>query len=404
MKIICNDCGKNIIFKHEKTIYLSYDRKIAENKGFNNLEKLTDDELINIGYIRLYINSLTNNDASYLTESDYKFGYREMISEGTDIECKKCYTKHENCFKCNKYHKSGEMNKYYCLNCYNTIKNEKPTNNNNICKFDEDKLIWYIDYKKCKSCDEKIYKKNNDNKHPNLMYHYLSQYLETLTKRLSRSFKTKCDKCYEKDIYNETINLFKNDGYEVKIKNFEILLKKKCNCGNEMPWTSSCNLYNKYRQSQFGENPDDIYRYQCKDCNPSNDKIKYIYIDDLGMWHAYKKIFNCLNCNREKEYPYHFPTQHYYGYLLKLCENCLPNKKFVQYKKITMDNINDLLPCLSVEYCNFENDFKNLYILYKIKKFREYSDGKIRHYWDGELLDLNENYSHYKCGCLKCLL
>lgn len=404
MKINCKDCNKVIVFKNEKSKYVNY----LETNGYiedENLENSTDDELINIGYLRIYKSPFTNEIINELDDDDYKFGYKSIISKATDIECKKCYTKYENCYKCNKHHKSSEMKKYYCINCYNTIKNENPTNNNNVCKFDEDKLIWYIDYKKCESCDEKIYKKKNDNKHPNLIYHYLSQYFKTLTRNLSHSFKKKCDKCYEKDIYDKTKKIFKNDGYKVKIKDFEILLKKKCNCGNEMPWVSSHKLYNKYSQLHSDEeNPNDIHRYQCKDCNPSNDKIKYIYIDDLGMWRAYKKIFNCLNCNREKEYPYHFPTQqYYYGYLLKLCENCLPNKKFVQYEKITKDNINNLLSNdVSVEYSNFENDFENLYILYKIKKYRTYSDGKIRHYWDNNWIDPNTNYSNYKCDCSKC--
>lgn len=140
MKINCKDCNKVIVFKNEKSKYVNY----LETNGYiedENLENSTDDELINIGYIRIYKSPFTNEIINELDDDDYKFGYKSIISKATDIECKKCYTKHENCYKCNKHHKSSEMNKYYCINCYNIIKNENPTNNNNVCKFDEDKLI-----------------------------------------------------------------------------------------------------------------------------------------------------------------------------------------------------------------------------------------------------------------------
>lgn len=282
MKIICNDCGKNIIFKHEKSIYLSYDRKIAESKGFKNLEKLTDDELININYVRLYINSLTNNDGFYLTENDYKFGYREMISEGTEISCKYCHTRYESCFRCNKHYKSSEMNKYLCLDCYKKLELEDPSTSTYKCKFDKNKMIWYLNSKKCPCCGNEIYKNNEDIFWiPEFSFQHLSSHKDfrSMLRVIRHYYLTSCIKCYENCIVHSFKNIFKKHGYDMKLEryeqngiNFKILLKKKCNCGNDMPWIDSYFIY--YDENKKNT---DKYLYKCKNCDPSTNEVKYVY-------------------------------------------------------------------------------------------------------------------------------
>jgi len=251
--------------------------------------------------------------------------------------CNICNIELNKCNQCNKYFDILIQNK--CLDCIENIKNNNPSNDNEIYEFDEKYLKWNLIEKKyiCITCNNsKFYKKIH-----NVFKYYYYEY--------------NCSGCKIKDlkyIYNDL--LFKIKFTEI---NEEILFKKICICNNYTEWINICYL---------NENNNLNNILQCKECDPSTNFKKYFYSCHQNKWFLEKEGKKCNLC----EIILWKNNRDFWGDIIQ-CDIHKPLNNFIKYK--------------------FTNTG------YNIDKIKEFNGNK--HIWKNLSIKIDINY---KCLCNKC--
>lgn len=442
LRIKCSNvlCKKKIIYYKWDNIYHVFNDNnysIDEIYGDGNYECNENDITMILytndvtGYCIKHQNHINNgyeeeneDENEWTKDLNHNFQLIKYIyTTKKEINCDECNTKYYPCYYCeinyddeNIFHLKEEMNKWMCLKCYNIIKKWNPSNNNNKFKFDEDKLVWMLDRKKCYECDKFIsdpfmfyFDIDNyleDNLNGNDLYEkfYFMKHFNHNTYYWLYKINIICIDCAIKNIYNVLKEIYK-DEYQFKVEisndkiksiNFKkliILGKKKCICGELMEWTPVF-LNDSYNGDVIKDNKINEKIYQCKNCKPyiDNKNLNYEYNETDKCWDLIDVYGKCGVCNTQINVPFSKNNSVFgiYNYL-RLCSKCMPLKKFVR-------------TC-------YNNKFKiNL-----VGKLKHYDENSKKHIWTGAYqyfdlessseknqIKLAKKISKYRCSCDDC--
>lgn len=322
-----------------------------------------------------------------------------ITKEITEYFCDNCKINLDICKSCNNYFDKLLFNK--CESCFNQLKLDNPSDNNNKYKFIEEIGDWRQILKRCQCCKELLPSNNYDHyvdpeskkkinfgKYRGKTYGYLfyndirysnwciNQSNPSLNmkdynnyaikEKINPTYFSSIRQCRGEDIncvlcnldteieklrenYNDYIFTIKNE-YHYNIK-----FKKKCICNQYTHWIDIFNLTNSSSNNII----------QCQNCNPSTKYEKYEWTHS-NTWRKQQIGRKCNRCNNIL-----WNDRSYNWSSIQQCIDCDPKTDFIKFK--------------------FEGTGWN-YDRYKT------FDGK-RHNWKKCPSNISIDY---KCSCPKC--
>ena len=212
--------------------------------------------------------------------------------------CNNCKIQVYKCKDCLNYY---EKNKFYYNSCIECLKNNNPSDNNNIYEWNDNNKSWKLIKikKKCTICNINYYiceGKNNINE--------INICIQCQLQKLQKQFNN-----IEFNIINENISF-----------------KKKCICNNFTNWIDKYYLFSKHI-------------IQCNNCNPSTDMLIYEWNELNKYWNINKIYKNCIKCNKKilcKINNFTSDITQCINCDIIQCINCNPSNNYIKFKFVNI--------------------------------------------------------------------
>jgi hypothetical protein len=230
--------------------------------------------------------------------------------------CNNCKIQVYKCKDCLNYY---EKNKFYYNSCIECLKNNNPSDDNNIYEWNDNNKLWKLIKisKECTICNINYYKDNDINK-------------------INICIQCQLNKLQKKYNY-----------MEFNINNENIIFRKKCICNN----------YTEYIETTYIDT-----LIQCKNCNPSSTYKIYEYSNFQHVWYINKIGKKCNLCDNilwKNE-----NIGEYWGDLIQ-CRQCIPINNYIKYKFINTGYKIDKIKFFNGNKHVWKNPISNIDINYK---------------------------------------